>query len=97
MKTVNIGALKNNLSAYLQEVRNGEEVIVKDRKKPIARIVPIRAEEFSDEELYLASIGVLKLPENPKGLNWEELKKLPMPEAPEGAAQEALDWVRGKR
>jgi prevent-host-death family protein len=97
MKTVNIGALRNKLSAYLQEVRNGEEVIVNDRKKPIARIVPIRAEEFSDEELYLASIGVLKLPENPQGIDWEAFKKLPMPEAPEGSVQEALDWVRGKR
>ena len=47
MKTVNIGTLKNKLSAYLQDVRNGEEVIVQDRKKPIARIVPIRSADFS--------------------------------------------------
>ncbi|HWE85258.1 MAG TPA: type II toxin-antitoxin system prevent-host-death family antitoxin [Terracidiphilus sp.] len=96
MKTVNIGKLKNNLSSYLQDVRNGEEVIVQDRKKPIARIVPIRPADFSEEELYLASIGVLKLPENPRGIDWEELRKMPMPEAPEGTVKEALDWVRGK-
>jgi prevent-host-death family protein len=97
MKTVNIGTLKNKLSAYLQDVRNGEEVIVKDRKKPIARIVPIRAADFSEDELYLASIGVLKLPENPGGIDWEAFKKLPIPEVPEGSVKDALDWVRGKR
>ena len=31
MKTVNIADLKNQLSAYLQLVRNGEEIIVRDR------------------------------------------------------------------
>jgi prevent-host-death family protein len=97
MKTVNIGALKNNLSSYLRDVRNGEEVLVKDRDKPIARILPIRAEQFTEEELHLASIGVITLPENPNGIDWEKLRKLPMPEVSEGAVQEAMDWVRGER
>lgn len=96
MKTVNIGTLKNNLSSYLREVRNGEEVIVQDRKKPIARIVPIRTEDFSQEELYLESIGVLKLPENPKGIDWEALRKLPMPGVSDEAVKEAIDWAKGK-
>src|SRR5580658_6714404 len=39
MRTVNIGELKNQLSAYLQYVRNGEEVVVKDRNTPVARIL----------------------------------------------------------
>lgn len=97
MKTVNIGKLKDNLSAYLQEVRNGEEVIVQDRKKPIARIVPIRSADFTDEELYLSSIGVLKLPENPKGIDWNAIEKLPMPEVPDEVVKEAMDWVKGDR
>jgi antitoxin (DNA-binding transcriptional repressor) of toxin-antitoxin stability system len=96
MKTVNIGKLKDNLSAYLHEVRNGEEVIVQDRKKPIARIVPIRA-EVSDEEAYLASIGVLKLPENPRGIDWEAFWKLPRPTVSDEAVKEAMDWVKGDR
>lgn len=97
MKTVNIGTLKNKLSSYLQDVRNGEEVIVQDRKKPIARILPIRSADFTDEELYLASIGVLKLPENPKPIDWEALKKLPMPDVSDEAVKEAMDWVKGDR
>jgi prevent-host-death family protein len=97
MKTVNIGKLKDNLSAYLQEVRNGEEVIVQDRKKPIARIVPIRSADFTDDELYLASMGVLSLPQNPRGIDWEAVKKLPMPEVSDEAVKEAMDWVKGDR
>ncbi len=97
MKTVNIGTLKNKLSSYLQDVRNGEEVIVQDRKKPIARIVPIRNADFTDEELYLASIGVLKLPENPRPIDWEAFWKLPRPTVSDEAVKEAMDWVKGDR
>jgi len=40
MKTVNISNLKAQLSAHSQLVREGEEVLVCDRNKPVARIVP---------------------------------------------------------
>jgi prevent-host-death family protein len=38
---VQISQLKAKLSAYLQGVRKGGELIVMDRKTPVARIVPI--------------------------------------------------------
>ncbi len=41
MKRANIGHLKNNLSRYLDHVRAGGEVIVLDRRRPIARILPL--------------------------------------------------------
>ena len=41
MASVQIADLKNNLSAYLRRVRTGEEVIICDRKSPIAKIVPL--------------------------------------------------------
>ena len=97
MKTVNIGTLKNKLSSYLQDVRNGEEVIVQDRKKPIARIVPIKSTDFTNEELYLASIGVMILPENPKGIDWEAFWAAPRPEVSDEAVKKAIDWVKGDR
>ena len=43
MQTVNIAELKNNLSAYLERVRHDEEVIVKDRNRPIARLISLAA------------------------------------------------------
>ena len=45
MKTVMIADLKNRLSAYLREVRGGEEILVADRDTPVARLVPIRPEK----------------------------------------------------
>ena len=51
MQTVNIADLKNNLSAYLERVRNGEEMLVKDRHRLIARLMPFSgAEEMEAEE-----------------------------------------------
>jgi prevent-host-death family protein len=64
MKTANIAELKNNLSNYLLSVKRGEEVLISDRNVPIAKIVPLKnTDDFTVEELALASAGVLKLPE----------------------------------
>ena len=41
MKRVGIAELKDRLSEHLRAVEDGAEVIVLDRKRPIARIVPI--------------------------------------------------------
>lgn len=41
---VKIGELKAGLSRHLRFVRRGGEIIVKDRDRPIARIVPYRSE-----------------------------------------------------
>ena len=41
MKQVKIAELKNSLSEHLRAVENGAEVIVMDRNRPIARIVPL--------------------------------------------------------
>ena len=63
MKTVGIAELKNRLSHYLEGVRRGEEVLIRDRNQPIAKIVPLTtASEFSEEELALAAAGILRLP-----------------------------------
>lgn len=65
MKTVKVAELKNRLSAYLQLVRSGEEVIVKDRDQPVARISPYNITQVSERERRLVAAGALKLPEQP--------------------------------
>ena len=40
MKRVGIADLKDRLSEHLRAVEGGDEVVVLDRKRPIARIVP---------------------------------------------------------
>lgn len=42
-KEVKIAEFKAHLSAYLRAVRRGNEIVVKDRDTPIARIVPYQA------------------------------------------------------
>lgn len=41
MRQVKIAELKNRLSEHLRAVENGAEVVVMDRNRPIARIVPL--------------------------------------------------------
>jgi len=55
--------LKDNLSAYLAEVRGGEEILVRDRNVPIARLVPLGAAAAAGAELAaLAVEGKVRLP-----------------------------------
>lgn len=62
MRTVNIAQLKDQLSSFLHRVRAGEELIVRDRNIPIARIVPLHSEDGAPEELSLVANGHMTLP-----------------------------------
>ena len=59
MRSVNISDLKAHLSAHIQMVRDGEEVLVCDRNRPVARIIPIHSEEYSEQEQRLIARGAL--------------------------------------
>jgi prevent-host-death family protein len=65
MKTVQIGDLKNHLSAHLRDVREGEEIIVRDRNLPVARIIPYVPESIEEQQQILVAEGKLRLPKNP--------------------------------
>lgn len=49
MKRATISQTKNQLSALLELVRRGEEVLVLDRDVPVARIVPVEAASTADD------------------------------------------------
>jgi prevent-host-death family protein len=93
VKTVNIGTLRNHLSAYLQYVRGGSEVVVKDRNVPVARIVPFRPAD--QEEAQLVAEGKMKLPE--KEIDWDEFFALPTGNVPREVALKAWREGRGDR
>jgi len=64
VRTVRVGELRNGLSKFLLLVRQGEEVLVRAHRLPVAKIVPVRLTEKTEEaELLLASAGLLKLGE----------------------------------
>lgn len=97
MKTVNVAKLKNELSAYLGYVRKGEEVLVKDRNTPIARIVPLGSFEKEDGELMsLAAAGAVKLPTRGK-LRRESLKSLLRSTKIKVSAAEVIRQERNER
>ena len=49
MRTAAIAKLKAGLSAYLESVKAGEQVVVTDRGRPVALIVPINLSISEDE------------------------------------------------
>lgn len=66
MSTVGIKELKNRLTAYLRRTKQGEEVVVTERGKPIALIQPIEsAPQIVSREARLAKLaaqGHIRLP-----------------------------------
>ncbi len=45
MKIANVAEFKNHLSEYLAAVQNGEELEIRKRNTPLARVVPIPAHQ----------------------------------------------------
>ena len=72
MKTVNIAELKAQLSAHIQRVKKGEEILVCDRNRPVARIVPCDVEDHSAQEQRLIARGILTPPRKrrPASFTW---------------------------
>ena len=95
MRTVNIGELRDQLSAYLQFVRNGEEIVVRDRNVPVARILPFVADDISEEDAALVASGAMKLPK--KKMDWDAFWAMPRPNVSREDAVEALIQSRGDR
>lgn len=94
MKSVNVAKLKASLSEYLAAVKRGEEVMVTERGRPIARILPlphIENEELRERLYRLAAEGRIKLPERwPTKESIKEFLSRPKPADPEGLVLKAL-------
>jgi prevent-host-death family protein len=92
MKTVSVSRLKASLSEYLDHVSTGEEVLVTDRGRPVARIVPARGTrdgQFDDlVRRGLARRGTGKLPAD----FWTRRRAQDL----EGSARRALESERGE-
>lgn len=87
MKRVKIADLKAKLSAHLQLVRDGEEVLVCDRDEPVARITPILVAEFSEQEKRLIARGVLTPPRR------RRKAAKPLPEPPGDVTDEIMQDI----
>lgn len=56
MKIASITETKNQLSALLDAVRQGETVIITDRDKPVARLEPMNVHSYADSDGRLAQL-----------------------------------------
>ena len=97
MRTIGVAELKASLSETLARVKAGDEVLITEHGRPVARILCLSFAEpsaFAHEEL--VRTGVMRLPElGPLG---EVFWSLPRGEDREGAARAALNsrrWETG--
>ncbi len=60
MRSTNIADLRNRLTQYLKAVRAGEEIIVRDRQRPIAKIVPFTPHGDEEDDADLVAAGVIR-------------------------------------
>ena len=69
MNTAGIKEIKNNLSRYLARVKSGEEILITERGKPIARIIRENDKENSIRHALgpLIEKGLVAMPAKPPG------------------------------
>jgi prevent-host-death family protein len=93
LNTVGIREAKIELSKILKTVRGGREVIITDRGRPIAKIVPLALENLPLQERVRRLEGQGLLGSPPKKFR----RRLPPPlPAPEGQAQQFLQEDRNR-
>jgi prevent-host-death family protein len=60
VRSTNIADLRNRLTQYLREVRAGEEIVVRDRQRPIAKLVPFTVDDDDVEDVALVAGGLMR-------------------------------------
>ena len=88
MKTATVSKLKASLSEYLRQVKAGEEVLVTERGRPIAKLAAVVSSDTLPEHLFeMEKQGLLKRGSGklPKGF-WG----LPRPKDPKGLVVKAV-------
>ena len=88
MRTVNVAKLKDQLSKYLTYAKSGEEIVIRDRNLPVAKLVPFSAESADEQELALVATGKLRMPI--EHLDIKALLKIPTGTVKGNKAIEAL-------
>jgi antitoxin (DNA-binding transcriptional repressor) of toxin-antitoxin stability system len=89
MRTVKISELKAKLSAHIQYVKNGEEVLILDRNTPVARLIAVGPlDDYDERTRRLIAKGVVTPPKMRRPVGY----KLPRPPGPM-ISDEAMEQV----
>lgn len=92
MRSVNVAELKNRLSKYLRFAKRGEEIVIRDRNLPVAKLVPFPADGTDEQELLLVAAGKMRLPK--VRLDVKALSKIPTGRVTGNKAIEAVSAGR---
>ena len=88
MRTTTVSQFRMSLSAYLRQVKAGEEVVVTEHGRPIARLVPLTGPAAIPDHLRdLEAQGLLKRGTKPLPADFWDL---PRPADPRGSIRAAL-------
>lgn len=88
MKTTTVSQFKTSLSAYLRQVKTGEEVLITKHGRPIARLLPIaNPVSLSEHMKDMEKRGMLKRGEKPLPADFWNL---PRPADPQGAVRSTV-------
>ena len=98
VKSVNIRALKDRLSAFLRDAQRGDVIVVSDRGRVVAEIRPPTIEPAATDAATgklrrLATEGVVK----PGLPNRADAYQKPAVRLPDKVVDDALGWTRGGR
>jgi prevent-host-death family protein len=62
MQTAAVSEIKASLSEYLGKVKAGEDIMITERGRPIARIIPLRRDQQAAAQLeHLEKRGLVKI------------------------------------
>jgi prevent-host-death family protein len=95
MKTMGIAELKAMLSETLVRVKAGEEVIVTEHSRPIARLVPLSSATPAAATQELVRAGLVKAPEKTLDESFWQLPRAQYRQGEEPARRdldEAEEW-----
>ena len=92
MRTVNIATLKNQLSKYITYAKAGEEVVIRDRNLPVAKLIPFSSADLDEQELRLVAEGKMRPPQ--QRLDVKKLFKYSTRRVPHHKVAEAINAER---
>ncbi len=90
MDTVGVAELKATLSEHLARVKRGEEVLITERGRPIAKIVPLDTTGIDERTLELIRAGLVRPPQRPLDPETLEALLASRPPDPDGSIRAAL-------
>ena len=88
MKRASIAELKARLSEFVAAARRGEDVLITDRGRPVARLAPLRASDGEEDRIAaLVRAGVLN---PPRGKLPRDFLTRALPTDPKGKLRKAV-------